>query len=99
MRYENGVAILDAGEAAELCPESVALGVAVRPEDGTITDVGPYRHSVRWTDSGASSVTYCNHCGGSFLAEGVVSVAGESKRARICAQCRMFMGFVPEPPK
>lgn len=74
--------------------DSLPLAVAVRPEDGEITNVGPYKHTVRWRDSGDSLCTYCNNCGSPFSLSGSLAVGPDAGRAcTICAQCRMFQGW------
>jgi hypothetical protein len=76
-------------------PEMVALAVYVKPEDGTITDVGPYRHSVHWAeDNRPASVTYCNNCGGVFTFEAACKLEPNAGRmARFCGSCKVFQGW------
>ena len=77
---------------------SVPLAVEVRPEDGEIVDVGPYKHSVIWKDEGRSRVRYCNNCGGVFSRRGKLKKEMDPQERSIvaCAQCGIFQGFAEQ---
>lgn len=64
---------------------AVTLRVGVKPEDGEIVEVGPYRHRVIWKPSTEpSSVLYCNNCGSSFFLK-------RNDGKEICAGCKVKM--------
>lgn len=75
------------------------IPVAVTPADGTIVDVGPYRHAVRWTADRhrVSSITYCNNCGGTFTRGGRLRPDAQhpddAREFHVCADCGIFQGF------
>ena len=74
---------------------SIPLIVEVSPEDGIITDVGPYKHSVIWKEDGRSCVTYCNNCGSAFTRQGKLRSSLDPLERTIlaCASCGVFQGF------
>jgi hypothetical protein len=75
----------------EKFPDTVPLSVGVKAEDGTIVDVGPYRHRVIWTgDDQVSCVSYCNYCGSPFAVSGTL----DSVEIMWCGECGVFQGFV-----
>lgn len=81
---------------ADRLPQSVPLAVSVRPEDGEIVDVGPYRHKVRWSDAESAhaySITYCNNCGSAFMHAGIVKTDKGPLSVMACAECHAFMGL------
>lgn len=48
----------------------VSLNVTLKPEDGEIVDVGPFRHFVKWAgQSERSTLSYCNECGSALIIE------------------------------
>lgn len=78
-------------------PSSNPLDVDLRPEDGTIVNVGPYRHAVIWAgDTKPSAVLYCNACGSAFSLSGSFKphLDPEQRKIYVCAQCHAFQGFV-----